>query len=215
MFVHPSSLFIISQFATTYVSSGSTVLEVGSWSRSGSPSAKRCFSSSIAYVGLDLVSGPGVDVAATTPYNWWTQFPSQFDATLSVQTFEHNPYFWLTLLNMSLVLKPGGLMLVVAPSSGAVHRHPLDCYRFYPDAALAMASYIKFQLLEAGTISQDVKLRGASTWRDWFMVLQKPSNYVSGDEFAKRVLASHLHVSNPKPVKAIQGPISQALNAYR
>lgn len=213
--VHQSSLFIVSQFASTYVSASSRVLEVGSWSPSGSPSAKRCFSGSIRYVGLDLINGPGVDVVANNPYHWWTLFPAQYDATLSCQTFEHNPYFWLTLLNMALVLKPGGLMLVVAPSSGPVHRHPLDCYRFYPDAAPAMASYINFRLLETATLDQDYKLRGSSNWRDWFMVCQKPSDSESDDELAKRILADHIHLSNPKPVRTLPGPINHALQAHK
>lgn len=85
------------------------------------------------YVGVDIEDGPGVDIVLAQPGVLPFE-DQQFDVVFSGQTFEHDPQFWRTFSEMARVLRPDGVLFVLVPSTGPVHRFPLDCYRFYPDA---------------------------------------------------------------------------------
>jgi len=92
------------------------------------------------YVGLDLQEGPGVDVVIDDPY----RFPFEdgaFDILVSGQAFEHVEFFWKLFEEMSRVIGKDGFIFLIAPSGGPIHRYPVDCYRFYPDAYQALAKY--------------------------------------------------------------------------
>ena len=47
--------------------------------------------------------------------------------------------FWLTMKEMVRVLKPEGLICIIAPRGFKEHRHPVDCWRFLPDGMRALA----------------------------------------------------------------------------
>lgn len=194
--MHPSSFEIIRLFARHYVQKEARILEVGSWNAKNQQNVKVLFPHCTEYVGMDISEGPGVDVVAALPYLWHEQFEQRFDVVLSVQVFEHNPFFWLTTLNMSLVLQRGGVMLIVAPSAGNVHRYPLDCWRFYPDAGLALAKYSFCELVESNVLGAEFPRSGAALWKDWFVVLRKETSNSEAEETMRRILLSHNHLTN-------------------
>ena len=102
------------------------------------------------YTGVDLESGPGVSVILEDPYS--VPLPDDtYDLVYSGQTFEHAEFFWRTFAEMCRITKDGGLLIVMAPSSGVVHRYPVDCYRFMPDAMAALANQSGVQLLDSWT----------------------------------------------------------------
>jgi SAM-dependent methyltransferase len=117
------------------------------------------------YTGIDLEAGPGVDVVLTSPY----RFPlatGSVDVVLSGQAFEHIEFFWLTWLEMLRVLKPGGLIFLIAPSRGPEHRYPQDCWRFYPDGYRALARFGGCELLEVSTDWEPHEDLGSAPWGD-------------------------------------------------
>jgi SAM-dependent methyltransferase len=104
----------------------------------------------VEYLGVDIEEGPGVDVVLSDPYK------SPFDAdsidiVVSGQMLEHCEFFWLVISEIARILKPGGYLLIVAPSRGKVHRYPVDCWRFYPDAYAAMAKWSGLTLVDSWT----------------------------------------------------------------
>jgi len=102
------------------------------------------------YTGLDLAAGDNVDVVLEDP--WLFPFDdASFDAVISGQMLEHNEFFWLSFIEMARVLRPGGMMVHVAPSRGAEHRAPQDCWRFYRDGMGALARWVGMDLVEATT----------------------------------------------------------------
>lgn len=103
-----------------------------------------------SYTGCDLAEGPNVDVVLEDPFIFPLEDDS-FDAVISGQMLEHNEMFWLTFLEMSRVLKMGGLMIHIAPSRGHEHRAPQDCWRFYRDGMTALAKWAGMEMLEATT----------------------------------------------------------------
>lgn len=117
------------------------------------------------YTGIDLEAGPGVDVVLTSPY----RFPfasASVDVIVSGQAFEHVEYFWMTWLEMIRVLKPGGLILLIAPSRGPEHRYPQDCWRFYPDGYRALAKFGRCELVEVSTDWEPHDDPGSAPWGD-------------------------------------------------
>lgn len=76
---------------------------------------------------------------------------------------------------MSRVLKPGGLLCLIFPSSGAVHRYPFDCWRFYPDSAQAITQFAGLELLEADTEQSGFRKRVQTDWKETFVIARKTS----------------------------------------
>lgn len=102
----------------------------------------------VKYLGLDLEQGPGVDVVMTDPYRSPIE-DNSVDIVVTGQMFEHCEFFWLTFQDIARILKPGGYLCVITPSAGPVHRYPVDCWRFYPDAYAAMAKWTKMELVKS------------------------------------------------------------------
>jgi hypothetical protein len=99
------------------------------------------------YTAADLSPGKGVHLILDDPYE--IPLPDgSVDIVLSGQMLEHCEYFWLAFHEMVRVMKPDGLLLLIAPSSGPIHRYPVDCYRFYPDAYAALARFTGCHLQE-------------------------------------------------------------------
>lgn len=110
------------------------------------------------YLTVDLQAGPGVDVVLEDPYRLPFDDAS-VDIVLSGQMLEHCEFFWLAFAEMIRVLKPDGYLFLIAPSAGPIHRYPVDCYRFYPDAYSALARHAGCHLVESW-------LDDRGPWRD-------------------------------------------------
>jgi SAM-dependent methyltransferase len=129
-----------------------------------------------SYVGLDLSPGKNVDVVLENPYRWTGIATNSVDVCVSGQALEHIPYFWLIVLEIERVLKPGGLCCLIAPSSGYEHRFPVDCWRFYPDGFEALARFARLTVEEVhtdwipGTYTDD-----SAAWKDTVLVARKPT----------------------------------------
>ena len=111
-----------------------------------------------AYTAADITDGPGVHLVIQDPYRLPLDDRS-VDIVISGQMLEHCEFFWLAFGEMVRVLRPGGFIFLIAPSSGPEHRYPVDCYRFYPDAYRALARYANCAVL-------DIWLDERGPWRD-------------------------------------------------
>ena len=101
-----------------------------------------------SYHAVDIDAGKGVDtvLSPTGPFPFADE---SFDVVLSGQTFEHTEFFWETFKEMVRVCRRDGVVIVIAPSSGAVHRYPVDCYRFNPDSYVALAKLAPIELVDS------------------------------------------------------------------
>lgn len=150
------------------------ILDLGSCDVNGS--YKQFFDSSEwRYIGADMAPGRNVDVVLSDPYDWKEIATSSVDVLVSGQTFEHIEFFWVTMLEIKRVLKPGGLCCIIAPSGGFEHRYPVDCWRFYPDGVKALARYAGLDVLKAETKWEGGSYTDDSAqWRDTVLVCRKP-----------------------------------------
>jgi SAM-dependent methyltransferase len=173
--MHVSSLEHVDRLVRKYLTGAPNqhVVDLGSYDVNGS--YKPFFSQpGWTYTGVDLAAGPNVDVVLTSPYR--LPLPSHSaDVMVSGQAFEHIEYFWLTWLEMARVLKPGGLIFLLAPSRGYEHRYPQDCWRFYPDSYRALAKYAGMELLEVTTDWEPHADPDSAPWGDTVGVFKQPA----------------------------------------
>lgn len=176
--MHQTSILRFQAFCEAYIHAGSSsgvMLDVGSKAYGASKSFKDLVPEGWKYIGLDLESGENVDLVPSHPYAWRELANGSVDVCITGQTFEHNPFFWVTLAEMARVTKPGGLIFVVAPGAGPVHRYPYDCWRFYPDAWSALATYVGLELLESEYDEPSVaRVEDGAHWVDCGAVFRRP-----------------------------------------
>ena len=178
--MHESSFEKMRAFTSAYLR-GTTgapirVLDVGSHVGRGTLSFRSLFGPpTFDYVGLDVVEGHNVDLVPKDTFRWVEIEDESFDVVISNQMLEHNPYFWITVAEMARVLVEGGLMTNIAPSTGYTHRHPLDCWRFYPDSWASLCAYVGLELLESYREQPSWrKIIPGTYWKDAMMVARKP-----------------------------------------
>jgi len=126
------------------------------------------------YHGLDMVPGANVDIVLSSPYDWRKLKDGSYDVIVSGQALEHVEFFWITVLELSRVLKEGGVCCVIAPSGGPEHRYPVDCWRYYPDGFRALARWARLEPLEVATDWEPSGYGdGSEGWKDTIMVCSK------------------------------------------
>jgi len=166
-----------------------------------------------ALIGVDVVPGNNVDVVMSRPYRLPLKSNS-VDVVISGQVFEHIPFFWASLLEISRVLKRGGFFFLTVPSRGHVHTQ-VDCWRYYPDGIKAMAAFARLELLEAHTDFPPTRPGGRHDykridvpehyWGDTTGVFKKPAGYPSKRMWLVRevMVAWANHASQPNGVASL------------
>ncbi len=155
-------------FFETYACGG-TVLDVGSFDVNGT--LKEFVPENMNYCGVDVASGPNVNVVLDDPYRF--PFTEEFELVVSSSCLEHDAMFWLTFVEMCRVLKPGGFVYLSMPTGGAVHNHPIDAWRFYPDAGRALASWAERNMEPMTLVESFIRPPGAEGWSDFVAVFGK------------------------------------------
>lgn len=173
--MHQSSYDHMSDVARRHLAglSRGTVVDIGSQDVNGS--YRPIFQAlGWRYRGADAEPGKNVDIVLENPY----RVPlgsNSVDLVISGQAFEHIEFFWLSWLEIVRVVKPRGMIFLIAPSRGPEHRYPVDCWRFYPDAWRALAAWGAVKLLEVTTDWLPSKYDGTgSQWGDTVGVFRKP-----------------------------------------
>lgn len=140
------------------------ILEIGSMDVNGS--LREAAKPTTQYVGVDLEEGPAVDVLVK-PGDKLPFDDSSFDLIMASSAFEHDPRFWDTFIEMCRVARVGGHIYVNAPSNGGVHRYPLDCWRFYPDAGLALVEHAEKNEVQIDLVESFIGKRYTDSWDGW------------------------------------------------
>lgn len=143
--MHPASMENMKRCVDWYLPEGDLrVIDLGAYDVNGS--YRQLMPARAQYTGFDLSAGPGVDIVLQDPYCLPVPDAS-VDLVMSGQMIEHCAHFWRVFTEIGRVLKPGGMAFINAPSAGPIHRYPVDCYRFYPDAYQALADWAGLRLV--------------------------------------------------------------------
>ena len=183
--MHQSALHFGKAFFDTYLSrvapSELFVVDVGSLNVNGS--LRQFAPPGSRYVGADFAEGAGVDVVLTDPYRLPFESGS-VDAVVCSSVFEHSEFFWLLFVECLRIVKSDGLVYISAPSNGMVHRYPIDCWRFYPDAGHALVNWARRQgqpalLLESFIAPKIGPIDGEGMWNDFVAVFLKDEQHAA------------------------------------
>lgn len=114
---HPEQLNFIQETKQKYGNffKNVAVLEVGSLNINGTV---RNFFEDCSYIGLDISSGPGVDVVSLG--HEYNAPDNSFDTVISAECFEHNPYWEKTFENMIRMCRSGGMIIVTCATTGRI-----------------------------------------------------------------------------------------------
>lgn len=145
------------------------------------------------YIGVDFSSDRGVDIVLNDPYTLPFESGS-VDIVLSSSCFEHSEMFWLVYLEILRILKPHGLFYLNAPSNGAFHRYPVDCWRFYPDSGHALIKWARRNSINAVLLESYTSDQHADIWNDFVAVFLKDENFLS--RHPRRILGTISDYSN-------------------
>ena len=157
--MHPSANAIGEIVAQSFATEGMLVVDVGGKDVNGS--LRRYFEAVAArfvcvdmepHRSVDIVVPPGVPLPFAT---------GSVDIVVSTSCFEHDPCFWTTFKDLCRILKPGGLIYINAPMSGPYHRFPGDNWRFYTDAAQALAIWSTKPVFNAEDVSAALEQSGS------------------------------------------------------
>jgi SAM-dependent methyltransferase len=113
---------------------GAAVLAVGSRNQD----LRFRFPGCRSYVGIDIHPGPNVDVVGDAHHLTDHFPPNHFDAVFSISVFEHLAMPWKAALEMSRVLKVGGLIFIATHPTWPAHELPWDFWRFSTEALKAL-----------------------------------------------------------------------------
>jgi SAM-dependent methyltransferase len=139
---------------------GGHVLDVGC----GAKPYRGWFGAVESYVGLDVASGPEVDVLVR-PDGTWPLDSARFDVVLCTQVLEHVENLELTLNEIVRVLKPGGVAVVTFPFLYNEHGEPYDFRRMTVHYAKRLFPRFQIEALERqGGIGSTLVI----LWLNWF-----------------------------------------------
>lgn len=108
-----------------------------------------------SYTGLDMVGGPNVDLIATQSYQW-PVVSDAYDVAISLNTVEHVQQPWNWIVELSRIVKPGGIVFICAPHTLGFHEYPIDCWRAWPDGMRGLFKH-------AGIAEIDIHTYGIDT----------------------------------------------------
>ena len=193
--MHLSAIQSFIDFKETYldeINHQIKIVEIGS--QSINESIKKYLKKNFTYIGADIEKGENVDLVLKDPY----KLPfndNSIDVIISISTFEHTEFFWLTYLEILRVLKPSGLFFLNVPSNSKFHRHSTDNWRFYPDSSLALKKWglkngYNPEVLEHYTNFET----GRDIWNDYVSITIKDENFKKN--FKKRILDTKQNFTN-------------------
>jgi SAM-dependent methyltransferase len=177
--MHITSALAAEAVLKLYGSPGKLVLEVGGRNIGGSdkgtlqPVTEQY---GMKYICLDMEAAPSVTLVCQ-PGEKFPLADASVDMIVSTSCFEHDSCFWMTFREMTRVLKKDGYIYVNAPANGPYHGYPGDCWRFYGDAADALAHW-SGRLLEGArypvkTIETFHVLPHQDVWMDFIGIWQR------------------------------------------
>jgi SAM-dependent methyltransferase len=209
--MHKATILRMKWFVDNFIPENFTsklkVLDIGSYNVNGS--YKDLFDpEKFEYTGLDIEKGPNVDIVVKNPYVWEEVETDSYDIVISGQTFEHAEFFWVTMSEMTRVLKKDGLLCVIAPNVLQEHRYPVDCYRFYSDGMIALCRYVSIEPLHAHT-----NCAPANADPVWYSNAQTDTMLVARKPYAGNTIYLNLKEYNCNP--ADQQQLKSGLIPFR
>lgn len=146
--MHLNSELLFKKYGVPHFDGKVKVLEIGP-SSYPSPFQKLVNDDTIQWDTIDFVDTNSIDDAAFENLTYKLQSPYEFpiadetyDIIVSGQVMEHVDKIWLWMKELKRITKKGGKIITISPVSWPYHEAPIDCWRIYPSAAIALADEV-------------------------------------------------------------------------
>ena len=194
--MHTSALQSFKDFQNIYLQNRTEnkikLIEIGS--KAVNSSVKKALLKNVNYIGVDIEDGENVDEVLKDPYLLPFEDES-VDVIISISTFEHTEFFWLTYLEILRVLKPDGLFFLNTPSNSKFHRHDSDNWRFYPDSSIALEKWGKRNNYNPKVLEHYTNYeKGRDIWNDYVSITLRDEKFAKN--YSQRILDSKKNFSN-------------------
>ena len=194
--MHTSALNSFVDFKNIYLSKFKNknikLIEIGSLAVNSS--VKLNLAENIDYVGVDICKGENVDIVLEDPYKLPFENES-IDAVISISTFEHTQFFWLSYLEILRILRNDGLFFLNAPSNSKFHRHETDNWRFYPDSSLALQKWGERNNFNPRVLEHYTNFEtGRDIWNDYVSITIKDQKFIN--KFPDRIIHTKKNFTN-------------------
>ena len=161
--MHQNSVNLMRDFLEKCTMELKTVVDIGSLDMNGTyrpmfPNSK--------YIGVDIVPGKNVDVIMDSPE--WDEI-EDVDCVVCGQTLEHVADIPELMNSIFNILRPGGLLCMIAPSAGPPHDYPIWVGHF---TAESMGKLIE----DAGLEVIESVVSEVEPFRDVRCIARKPEN---------------------------------------
>lgn len=129
-----SNILFAARMLTPDKVAGKRIIDVGSCDFNGTIRPLLESYGPSEYMGIDVLEGPSVDRVMDANDMVETFGPDSFDIVLALEMMEHTPDWRRSLSSIKNVCKPGGIIIVTAPSPGyPYHGYPDDYWRYTLD----------------------------------------------------------------------------------
>ncbi len=140
--------FVITAMANKDMSDAD-ILEVGSLDVNGTPRSIISADSVKSYLGVDIISGKGVDQICDVQDLVSTFGENKFNIVITTEMLEHVLDWRSAINNMKDVTKPGGVLIITTRSKRfGLHDFPGDYWRYELDDMRAIFADWEIELLE-------------------------------------------------------------------
>ena len=123
-----------------------SILEIGSRQMLGQEESAnlRPYLKGKKYVGMDYLSGPGVDVVMDV-HNM--EFKENFDVVICAEVLEHVSNPFRAMERISKVVTKDGILVLTAPMNLKIHGSPFDYWRFTPEGFDILLSEFEYKYI--------------------------------------------------------------------
>ena len=136
------------------------IIEIGSYNVNGTVKPLIISLNPRKYVGVDIQTGPNVDILCDAEQLLSRFKRESFDGLISTELMEHVKNWQLVISNFKNIIKPGGFIIITTRSKGfPLHNYPEDYWRYEEEDIRIIFSDFNTQTIQRDSTSPGISIK--------------------------------------------------------